>query len=95
MDVSGTILGLIIVLAIWFPCIYQFGIEKGRIILFIGVFSIVIIGTTVSKFFDLTNIINYINSLENIWYIIIPIIIIVALMLSYFISTKIYLKKEF
>lgn len=94
-DILGTILGVILILAIWFPCIYKFGVEKGRIMLFTGVFSVVIVGSILSKFFDFTAIINFINSLENIGLIIIPIITIVLLMISYFVSLRIYLKKEF
>lgn len=94
-DILGTALGLMLVLAIWLPCIYQFGVEKGRIMLFISVFSITILASIASKFIDFTTITNIINSLDNIWMIIIPILAIATLIISYFISKKIFLKKEF
>lgn len=94
-DIAGTILGLVIVLSIWLPSIYKFGVEKGRIMLFVGVFLIAFLVTIASKIFDFSEFINFLNSLENIWFIIVPILTISFLTISYLISKKIYLKKEF
>lgn len=94
-NLSGTALGITIVFSMWLPLIYKFGVEKGRITLFVIIFVIVMIGTMASKAISFENLLESLNSLENIWLIIIPVITIILLAVSYLISTKIYLKKEF
>lgn len=94
-NLFGTILGLSIILAIWLPIVYKFGVEKGRIMLFVGVFAIVFLCATLSKLFDFTSLINFLNSLDKVLFIAIPLISIAIMIISYLISVRIYLKKEF
>lgn len=94
-NVSGTILGLVLIISIWLPMLYKFGVEKGRIMLFVLVFGISIIGAVLARFIDFTPVINFINSLDNIFFIVIPFLSVVSLIVSYLISTKIFLKKDF
>lgn len=91
----GCSLGIVFIQAIMYPLIFKFGIEKGRIGLFALTFAIVgIIGllSSVIKVDIPTNIISFVN---NYWFIVIPIVLIIILLISYKISEKIYLKKEF
>lgn len=85
----------ILIQAIMLPLIFKFGIEKGRILLFVLIFSITGITGIFSKIIKLnipTNIITFFNTY---WFVIIPIILVIAILISYKISEKIYLKKEF
>lgn len=92
---SGYLLAIIIIESILYPIIFKFGIEKGRIGLFIAVFGIVSIISGLSKVLNVETPINFINFIEKYWFIIIPIISIIFLIISYKISERIYLKKEF
>lgn len=91
----GSVFAISLIQAIMYPLIFKYGIEKGRIGLFILTFAIVgliELFSTVIKVDIPTNIISFFN---NFWFIIIPVIIIVILLISYKVSEKIYLKKEF
>lgn len=94
-DIMGTLLGLVLVVSLLVPCIYKFGVEKGRIILFAMVFGVAILGGAISKLWDFSSITNWLNSLESIWFIIFPLVVFVSLGISYVVSKSIYLRKEF
>ena len=89
----GSICAIVIIQSIMYPLIFKFGMEKGRIVLFVLAFvmagfisllkSIIKIPNTLVVFFN------------DYWFIIIPIILVILLLISYKISEKIYLKKEF
>lgn len=85
---------IIMIESLIYPFIFKFGIEKGRYILFIGSFLIAGLGAYVLKSNiniskGLTNILN------NYWYIILPIIALLMLIISIMISLHIYKNKEF
>lgn len=85
---------IIILEAIMFPLIYKFGVEKGRIGIFVGIFGIaLLIGFLLKNFNVDAN--NFIVFFDKYYYLIIPITLIIVLVISYLISKKIYLKKEF
>ena len=89
-------LSVLLVQAIFYPIIYKFGVEKGRIGVFALIFGIVIFGGVLSSLgFKLHIPSNVLNSLENILGFIIPVLIILIYVGSYFLVKKIYLKKEF
>lgn len=93
--ILGMTTGIIFVEAVMLPIIFKYGTEKGRIGLFALSISITGIITIVSKKIDLNisnNIIEFFNAYR---FIIVPVILIVVLFLSYKISERIYLKKEF
>lgn len=92
---SGTAFATILVLSIMYPFIFKFGIEKGRIGMFVITFVIVGIVGLFSKYvkIDLPN--NLITIFNNYWFIFLPIILLVMLLISYNVSKKIYMKKEF
>ncbi len=100
-NIIVTIPVTLIILALFYPIIYKFGIEKARIAIFVVVFVFTIsIGLIIkginSLNFDGTNsLINLIFSNKYILILLIAMIIILSVYLSYRISLKIYMKKEF
>ena len=92
--IMGCVFGVILIQSIMYPFIFKYGMEKGRIGLFVISFAIVgIIGlSSVLKINIPTNVVTF---FDNYWFVIIPLISIVLLLISYKISEKIYLKKEF
>lgn len=91
----GILFAVIFLQSIIFPMIFKFGIEKGRIILFVGVFGIGVLASSLFKNFKMNIPQNIMMFLEDYWMFIIPIIMISMIFISYKISEKIYLKKEF
>ena len=91
----SAILGAIIFISIMFPLIYKIGIEKARISVFIVVFGFLIIFNFLSNYIDFTLLLEKVNSLNEIWFIVIPIIAMLFILVSYIITSRIYLKKEF
>ena len=92
--ILGSGLAITLFQALIYPFIFKFGIEKGRIGIFIGVFFIVaIIGYILEKGIQLpANVITFVN---QYFLILCPIILIICLFISYIISKRIYLKKQF
>ena len=89
----GSVSAIVLIQAIMYPFIFKYGMEKGRIILFVLSFAIVGLIVLFSKVINIPlNIISFFN---NYWFIIVPIILTISLFISYKISKKIYLKKEF
>ena len=91
----SAILGAIIFISIMFPLIYKIGIEKARISVFVVVFGLLIVFNFLGGFIDFSRVLEKLNSLSDVWFIVIPIITISIIMVSYIITSRIYLKKEF
>ncbi len=91
----GTIFGTLLVLAFMYPIIYKFGVEKARIGIFLLVFGIVIIGSLLANYIDLSNIFESLSFLENYIIIILVIMMVTMVYVSYMISKRIFSKKEF
>lgn len=95
----GSLLGAAIASSLFIPLIYKFGSEKGRTIMIIVVFAI---GGCIAGIIELldmhfnqafiNNTLNFIST--NILPIMILIMIII-LLFSYFLTLKIYMRKEF
>ena len=81
--------------AIIFPLLIKFGVEKGRIGVFIGVFVIAALLGFIFTGIDLENANGFIEFFNNYYYILIPLVAVILMVISYFISKRIYLKKEF
>ena len=98
---AATILGVIFVIALLMPFFYKFGVQKGRIMLFIAIMGIsILIGIIISLFENANlNIASFFNSLENMNFIILILIAIaimtIILYISYLASCKIFKNKEF
>lgn len=88
----GCILAISIIVSIMYPLIFKFGVEKGRIILFVIIFSISLMGS----FLISSNVLlTFLQNIDKYAIILLPVITISLLLISYFISLKVYLKKEF
>lgn len=87
--------GIMLIQAIVYPFIFKYGIEKGRIGLFVGTFGVGAIIGLLSRIIKVDMPTNIISFFDNYWFIVIPIVLIVILLISYKISERIYLKKEF
>ena len=92
---TGSIFGTLLVLSFMYPIIYKFGVEKARIVICSLVFGIVILGSLIIKYIDLTGIIKILNLMQDYWIIVILLFSILLVYVSYRLSLKIYLKKEF
>lgn len=74
----------------------KYGAMNGRIVIFVFIMGIGAIGYIVSKFVNMNNILQEIDSLTNETGGFITVAIsIILLIISYFISNKIYQNKEF
>lgn len=91
----GTILASVIIISLFYPIMFKFGSTNSRIILFSVIFILAGIGTIISNFTDMTFMENMINEIDNSPFVLVPIISIVLLSSSYFISNKIYKNREF
>ncbi len=98
---TASILGVVFVIALLIPFFYQFGVQKGRVVLFIAIMGIsLLIGFIISVFENSgLNIASFFNKLEKLNYIVLILIVIsiisLILYFSYLVSCKIYKKKEF
>lgn len=97
----ATIIGVILVISLLMPCFYKFGVQKGRVILFIAIMAVsLIIGVILSLFENsYLKIAEFFSNLENINYIILVVssilIILLILYISYLFSYYIFKNKEF
>lgn len=91
----GSIFSVILIESLMYPLIFKFGIEKGRIGLFVGVFAITALLGLILPSIDMSNLKGIEEFMENYFIYIIPILMALMLIISYQISKKIYLKKEF
>lgn len=89
----GSICAIVIIQSIMYPLIFKFGMEKGRIVLFILVFVMVGVISLLKNIIKTPTIL--VVLFNDYWFIVIPIILVISLLISYKISEKIYLKKEF
>jgi len=91
----GEILAIVFIMSLLFPIIFKYGSEKGRIAMMIAGLSIAGIVTLITKVLKIKispSILNFITS--NIYVLFIGICILM-IGISYFLSKKIYLNKEF
>lgn len=90
----GYLAAIIFMVSVLFPIIFKYGSEKGRIVMFIFSFLIFAIVGIVSKFgFKVSK--KFLVFFNNYGLFIVLGIVILLFIASYFISLKIYKKKEF
>lgn len=98
-NIFSTLLGAIfatsLLLSCMYPAIYKFGVEKARIGLLVVVFGVAIIGGIIVKIFDFESLFQVLDTLNNYWLVIIPIVTILMIYLSCKISEGIYKKREY
>lgn len=94
MSLVGSMLGLIIIISVSFPLIFKYGSEKGRMLTFGLLGSIFAIGLFIIK--QIPQLPKVIIDIFNNYSLLIMIIItLLFTIISYLISKKIYLRKEF
>ncbi len=94
-DLIGCLFAVLIIMIVMFPILYKFGVEKGRIALFIISFGITGLGVLMLNNISINIPSNMIDFFQNYFHILLPIITCFFLLLSYKISNRFYLKKEF
>lgn len=94
-SLMGGMLSISLIVTIVYPLYFKYGTEKGRITLFFIFIFIAISGGILSKYVDFSALKKYAALIENRWFITIPVFITVIYVISYLISERIYLKKEF
>ena len=88
---AGETLALVFMMSTLYPITFKFGAEKGRM------FSILLyaIAMVLIKFIKIEGLEQLINNIKNFMPIIIVILSTILISISYIISKKIYLKREF
>ncbi len=81
--------------AIMFPIIYKLGIEKARVIIFLVIMLIALMGGAFLKYVNFNYLGNAYNILKEYWLILVISSSFIILFISYIISQRIYQKKEF
>lgn len=91
-----TFLGISFVIAILYPLIFKYGIEKARIVIFALIFGLVLIGWIIIKFVDFSflNNLNNLDFLVNYINYLVLIVIFIVLFISYKISVIIFNRRE-
>lgn len=92
---TGTVFALILVISFLYPIMFKFGAEKGRIVLLVAFFGIGSILTILMRNISLNDSSSFIYFLDTYGLILIIVISVISLTVSYFISKRIYLNKEF
>lgn len=94
-EIIGVLFAMYLMMSILFPILFKYGAEKGRTaMLLVGLFIFGIM-MLVTKFINIEISESIINFLDLYFPIIIAIISILMIYISYLISKKIYLKREF
>ena len=91
----GSVFACVVVVSLLYPLMYKYGAMNGRLIIFGLVIGISMIGSVLSRMISFDKIINYFDSLGNLFFVITIIISLLIIIISYFISVKIYKNKEF
>lgn len=90
---TGMTFSIILIQSISYPIIFKFGIEKGRLLLFASIFIIISLISLIPVSLNIPS--NIILFIEKYWLILLALLTSIVLFISYLISKKIYLKKEF
>lgn len=95
--IFGGLFALVLLQSFMYPLIYKFGTEKGRIGLFVGVFAVSgLVGYLVNRVkIDTTALTGFIQFFNQYGILLLSIAMVILFVGSYFVSKRIYLKKEF
>lgn len=94
-SMMGGLAGIIIFMSVVFPILFKYGAEKGRIAMLTIVLSIVGLVLLFTKVVKIEVPKNFIVFLDTYFVIVFVIASIVFIGISYLISKKLYLKREF
>lgn len=92
---AGEIVAMIFMMSVLFPILFKYGAEKGRLAMMVIGISIVGIVLLVTKFIQIDIPISFIKFFNSYYAVIFIVISIIMIILSYHISKKIYLNREF
>lgn len=81
--------------SLMYPAIYKLGVEKARVGVFILIVAVALIGSILSKIINFKPILAKLSILNNYWFLILSVLIILMLFFSYKISLHISSKKEY
>lgn len=95
LELIGCLFAIFLIMIIMFPIMYKFGVEKGRIILFIISFGVIGLAGLFSKIIHINIPSNMIDFFKNYYKVLMPIITCLLILISYKISERFYSKKEF
>ena len=99
-SIIGVAFGICLVISLLIPFYYKFGSQKGRIMLFLTITILaLIIGIITSlDIFNNVELMNIINSLNNLslgmFTLLLVIVTVIIMTISYYISVRIYNNKE-
>lgn len=95
LTMFGNIFGTLMLLSFMYPVIYKFGMERARIGIMVFVLGIVLLISFLLKFVDVSHILSLPSLSASYWIFSLTLIIIISVYLSYKISLRIQLNKEF
>lgn len=91
----GCLVAVSLIISFMFPILYKFGVEKGRIALFIFSFGITGIAALISQNVHIKISTKIISIFKNYYMVLIPLVSCTLLILSYLLSNHFYKNKEF
>ena len=100
-SIIGVAFGICLVISLLIPFYYKFGSSKGRIMLFLCmvILALLIGAITSLDIFNNKELMNIINSLNNLnlgmFTLLLIILTVIIMSISYYISVRIYKNKEF
>lgn len=98
MQVLGGMIGIALVIAIIYPFLFKFGVEKGRILFFVFLFGGSLLIGSLAAYLKSQHIQlapNLFDQIKPLLSYLTGIIMLLLLAISYLISSRIYAKKEF
>ena len=95
LTIFGELFAICFLMSILFPFLFKYGAEKGRIALMIIGFSILGVTVLLSKYIKIDIPNSLISFLDSHFIVIFIVATILMIGISYLISKKIYLKREF
>ncbi len=84
-----------LIISIMYPLNFKYGTEKGRLFIFSIVILISLIVSLIHNFINLDNLKDMLYFVDKFGIIIFSILPIIFILISYYISKKIYINKEF
>ena len=94
-SLASNLLGTIIFITLMYPIIYKFGTEKAAIVFFAIFFGIIILGGLIVSNIDFASILKSLDFLKDYFVAILIAVVALFLFLSYKLSIRFEMKKEF
>lgn len=94
-NLMGSLFAMILLMSVLYPILFKFGAEKGRIAMLSISFFVLCFGMFVTKFINFSISKELINFFNSYYMVIFCVLSVLFIGISYIISKKIYLKKEF